>query len=66
MKTHHKSQYLIGELDFEERIIRNEVPEDELREYFQNIIEKKQVFTLSPKLRNICKMLIMTGICEDE
>ena len=65
MKIRHKSQYLIGELDFEERVLRNEVPEEELRGFFQDVIDTKTVSSLSPKLRSICKMLVMTGICEE-
>ncbi len=60
------SQFLVDNLDFEERVLRNEVPDEELQEFFQDVINTKTVSSLSPKLRSICKMLIMTGICEDE
>ena len=47
------------------RIQRNEVSEDELRRTFQEIIDRKLVISLPPQLKSICKMLVMTGICEE-
>lgn len=63
---HPRSQFLSNSLDFEERILRNEVPEEELQEFFQDVIDNHQVSSLSPKLKSICKMFIMTGICEEK